>query len=227
MSEPTTVVTDYLLAVLALAVAFRLWAPRAGTSAAGRLWAAGFVALAVAAIVGGTWHAIPDGSWPAVRHTLWSVTYVGIGVVDLLILAGATRAVLTPPAARVLLLLLTVRFLVYTGLVVSLREFRYVALEFGGTVLLLLAFALYLARRGDPAARFVLGGALLSLLGGLVLWLRVSLHPSFNNNDLYHVIQAGGLWLYYRAARLLPDAGRPRRAIATVGAAAPEPVSGA
>ena len=211
MSEPTTVLTDYVLAAVALVVAWRLVHSRPRASVPGRWWAASFVALAVAALVGGTRHGIPHDVLPAVRRLLWSFTYVTIGLADLLILAGATRAALTRWTGTAVLALLAARFLAYAGLVVGLRDFRLVAAEFGGTVLLLLVFALELARRREPAAAFVFGGALLSSAGGLVLALGVSLHPRFNNNDLFHVIQAASVWLFFRAAQRLRsrgDAGR-------------------
>lgn len=203
MSEPTTVLTDYALGAIALAVAWRIHSVRPLASTPGRLWAASFLALAVAALVGGTWHGIPRDVLPPVRSLLWSITYVAIGVADLLILAGATRAALTRWTATTVLALLGARFLAYAGLVVGLRDFRLIAVEFGGTVLLLFVFALDLARRREPAAPFVLGGALLSFAGGLVLALGVTPHVSFNGNDLFHVIQAAGVWLFFQAARRL------------------------
>ncbi len=42
-----------------------------------------------------------------------------------------------------------------------------------------------------------------SLLGVVVLVFRLSPHPLFNHNDLYHVIQMGGLICLYRGAVLL------------------------
>jgi len=207
MSEPTTVFTDYLLAGVALALAWRLSRLRPRASVPGRFWAASFAALAVAALVGGTWHGIPADTAPALRYFLWSITYVAIGVADLLLLAGATRAALAPWAGSAVLSVLTIRFLAYAGLVAGLRQFRFVAVEFGVTLLLLLAFSLDLARRREPAAAFALGGVALSFAGGLVLALGVSPHPRFNSNDLFHVIQTGGVWLFFQAALLLRSRG--------------------
>ena len=207
MSEPTTVFTDYVLAGVALALAWRLSRLRPRASVPGRFWAASFAALAVAALVGGTWHGIPADTAPALRYFLWSITYVAIGVADLLMLAGATRAALTPWTGAAVLTVLTIRFLAYAGLVASLRQFRFVAVEFGVTLLLLLAFSLDLARRREPAAAFALGGVALSFAGGLVLALGVSPHPRFNSNDLFHVIQTGGVWLFFQAALLLRSRG--------------------
>jgi hypothetical protein len=39
-----------------------------------------------------------------------------------------------------------------------------------------------------------------SFAGLAVLVLKLSLHPDFNHNDLYHVIQMGGLFCLYRGA---------------------------
>ncbi len=42
-----------------------------------------------------------------------------------------------------------------------------------------------------------------SLLGLAVLVLKLSPHPHFNQNDLYHGIQLGGLYCLYRGAKRL------------------------
>jgi hypothetical protein len=55
----------------------------------------------------------------------------------------------------------------------------------------------------------------ISLVGLAVLVLKLSPHPQFNHNDLYHVIQMGGLYSLYRAAILLgglSNNGREREA---------------
>ena len=43
----------------------------------------------------------------------------------------------------------------------------------------------------------------ISLFGLAILALKLSPHPRFNHNDLYHVIQMGGLYCLYRGALLL------------------------
>lgn len=46
-------------------------------------------------------------------------------------------------------------------------------------------------------------GIFVSGVGLAVLVGKLSLHEHFNQNDLYHVIQMGGLYCLYRGARLL------------------------
>lgn len=207
MSEPTTVLTDYALAAVALALAWRL--ARTRPSLPARLWAAAFAVLAAAAVAGGTWHAIPRGFLPELRELLWSVTYLAIGLADLLLLAGAATAALRGRARLVALALACTRLVVYVPWLLARRDFTVVTLEFGVTLALLAALGLALLWRREPAAVAVLAGAAVTLAGGLALALRVSLHPHFNNNDLFHVVQMAGLWLFFRGALLLRDHGAP------------------
>jgi hypothetical protein len=203
MNEPTTVLTDYLLASLALVLAWRLSRSSSHPTAPRALWGASFLVLAIAALVGGTWHGIPPDAAPALRRLLWSFTYVAIGLADLFTLAGATLVALAGGRRLVVLALLTGRFLVSVALILERRDFRDVAFEYAVTLLLLLAFGVDLARRGERSARFVLGGVLVSFAGGLAQSLRLDLHPRFNHNDLFHLVQMAGLWLLFRAGLLL------------------------
>ena len=206
VNEPTTLLTDYLLAALAFVLARRLSRSRWLPSVSRLLWAASFLAIAVAALFGGTWHGIPPTAVPALRYHLWSITYVTIGIADCLILAGAARATLPRGPRAAALALLTGRFLVYAALILGQRGFRYVGYDYLVTLLLLLVFGFDLRRRGEPAAAFVLGGALVSLAGGLIEALHVRLHPQFNENDLFHVVQMVGIWLFYLGGLRLRDA---------------------
>ena len=56
-----------------------------------------------------------------------------------------------------------------------------------------------------PSATWILAGVLVSMLGALFQQGRVSIHPHFNHNDLYHVIQTGAMYLLYRGGLLLRE----------------------
>lgn len=202
MNEPATVATDYLLAGLSGFVAWRLLST-AAPSLPARLWAAGFAVLAVAAVAGGTWHAIHPGELPAVRHQLWTVTYLSIGLADLLMLAGTARAALERGLFALAAAALLGKFLAYAWAILAYRDFKHVGYEYAATLLLLFGLALW--RRAEPAAAWLLAGVLVSFAGGLVQALKLAPHRHFNHNDLFHVIQMGGVWLFFRAAQLLRD----------------------
>jgi hypothetical protein len=63
-------------------------------------------------------------------------------------------------------------------------------------------------RRGDrPGATWILAGLGVSVAAALVQRSGFALHPHFNHNDLYHVVQMLGTWLLYRGGRDLPATG--------------------
>jgi hypothetical protein len=96
-------------------------------------------------------------------------------------------------------------FLGYAVLILTSREFRYVGWDYLVTLVILLALGLDFMRRGEPAAGFVVAGVLVSATAALAQYLRISPHPWFNHNDVYHVIQTAGVWLFFRAGLLLHD----------------------
>ena len=134
-----------------------------------------------------------------------AITYTFIGLADLLILAGAARAALPRGPRLAALVLLTGGFLAYVALILAHHDFLYVGWDYLGTLLFLLVFGLDLVRRGEPGAGFVLGGVLASGAGALVQYLRITLHPQFNDNDLFHVLQMAGVWLFFRGGLRLRD----------------------
>ena len=95
IAEPTTLVSDFVLAAVAMALAVRLH--RAGAwrdGRARRLWSAAFLAGAVAALAGGIVHGFSGALTPWVHDVLWKTVLAGTGLAGALILAGAGIATL-------------------------------------------------------------------------------------------------------------------------------------
>ena len=59
--------------------------------------------------------------------------------------------------------------------------------------------------RHAMSALWMAGGMLVSFMAAAVQVNGVALHDHFNHNHLYHVIQMGGMYLFYRGALLLKD----------------------
>jgi len=59
------------------------------------------------------------------------------------------------------------------------------------------------ARERSQGISWLKRGVVVSVMGLAVLVAKLSIHEHFNQNDLYHVIQMGGLYCLYRGARLL------------------------
>src|SRR5207245_5815931 len=93
ISEPATVVTDYLLAIVALFFArglFRAAGPSSRRCV--KLWACGFLILAAAALTGGTFHGGAFYLADSVRRALWNSTVYFIGFASALMVAGTAAS---------------------------------------------------------------------------------------------------------------------------------------
>ncbi|MGB5658271.1 MAG: hypothetical protein WBO54_02225 [Thermoanaerobaculia bacterium] len=209
ISEPITMVTDYLVTLLAASLGIHLIIEgRARSCRAEALWGWAFMATALGALAGGTSHGfvqqLGDEGW----QNLWKVTVYAIGAASFLLLAGALVASFSGPWRRLLLLVAFFKLLGYLWWMASHDDFRFVINDYGSTMLLVLLLQIWQwwARR-DPSAPWVVGGILVSFGASLIQQSGFALHQHFNHNDIFHVIQLLALWLLYRGGRLLNDGG--------------------
>ena len=187
MSEPVTALTDYALAVLTAWLAMRLFTSR---EIAVRLWAAAFVALAVGAFLGGTWHGFLQSD------LLWKTTVLSVGVATFCMVAGSAFATLRGNAVQILA---AIKLVAFSAWMLFHDEFIYVVIDSGA------AFAVVAALHLWRFNGWILAGVAVSILAAVVQASGIALHRHFNHNDLYHVVQMAAMVLLYRGARLLAD----------------------
>jgi hypothetical protein len=60
-------------------------------------------------------------------------------------------------------------------------------------------------RHQVESAKWILSGVAVSVLSAAIQRSGYDVHVHFNHNDLYHVVQIAGLYLFYRGASLLPN----------------------
>jgi hypothetical protein len=214
MTEPTTVLTDYLLGAVLLILAWRaLRQDRHDPRTARRLWAWGFVTLGLSALAGGTWHGFSGRLGAGSAAALWKGTVYLVGVTDLLMLWGSAAAALSRRVRPYVVAAVVAKFLVYAVFMIGHDEFRYVVYDYvPSMVAILLIHAVPGSLRNDPGARFILAGIVLSFVAALVQLVRLAPHPHFNHNDLYHVIQIAACCVLYRGVIRLRDRGALVRA---------------
>lgn len=199
--------TDYALAVLALVLGVLL--VRHAVASDGRAqgaWAAAFATTAAGAVTGGTWHGFADFMEARVRRGLWKATQLLLGLTGLAMVAGAALAVARGSLLAVLLAAAAAKFAVYARVVASRDDFGVVVKDYGASmaaVAVMQTISLLLWRA--PAAPWILAGIGVALAGSLVQARRMSPHPRFNHNDLFHLVQMAAIWLFYRGGLLLAD----------------------
>jgi hypothetical protein len=214
IAEPTTTLTDYMLAALGFVCAARLLPSARGAGRRSVAWWAGALgAMGLAALLGGTLHGFGPRMGAGGRAGLWLATYYSIGVANFALLAGAACAALEGAARHGLMALLVLRLIAYAALLTRFRDFRYVVYDYALTLGLLLALSFARPLRSG-ASRWIRAGVAVCFVGALIQRSGLALHTHFNHNDLFHVVQMLGAWLFYRSGRLLRDVGasRPARA---------------
>jgi MFS family permease len=208
LSEPTTLVSNWVLAAVALTLGARLHRAGAGPEGrARRLWAAAFVAGAAAALAGGAVHGFAASLTPVGHAVLWKTVLVGVGLAGSLILAGAVLATLTGPWRTAFLAGAAGQLAVYLALVSGSNDVRLAVWNGAVTILALLALAPAAASHAPRRLAWILLALGLSA-AGLVVQRSELAAGILNHNDVCHVLQTAALWPFYRAGLLLHDRGR-------------------
>ena len=205
MTEPITMLTDYVLGVLALAFGYgMLCKNRIDGQLARSLWAYAFLSLSLSALVGGTYHGF---QWQD-NHgdLLWKATTLSMGFTSLFMTASVVYANCGGRMRRSWLVIAGIKFLIYLGLVMTRDDFLLVIADYGSVMLAILVIALIqIFRRTRPEAPWLAAGVGVSLIAAGVQASDISLHERFNHNDLFHVIQIPALYLFLRGGLLLTD----------------------
>jgi hypothetical protein len=149
LSEPTTLVTDYVLAVFSAIFGIALL--RSRTHRGTLLWSIGFLSLAAAGLTGGSFHGFRLMMSESAHRSLWNITCILIGASAGFMISGA----LTGP----------------------------------------------LSRHGKNT-RWHAAGLVVSIAGLVIQQGHLSLHPSFNHNDLFHCVQIVALFCFFRGAQM-------------------------
>ena len=200
ISEPSTSLTDYLLAAVAFALGARLWVGAATAAAsARRLWAAAFLAGGAAAAAGGTVHGFRASLAPSLEKTLWAGCLMAAALAGALLVASAARHVLQSAGRQSVLVGVTLVLIVQLGVLFVEPVTRHAVWAGAFWIAALLALvASSAAGRAALLAPLALGLALVG--AGLVVqragW---GLHAHFNHNDVAHVLMTAALWPIYRA----------------------------
>ncbi len=207
ITEPTTLVTDYLLAALGVWFGWRLVSGGREAGETSRIfWGASCLALAVAAAAGGTSHGFAgylggsEGTW------VWKLTLFSTGLSSAAMLAAAVLARLAGAARVAALGLVVAKLAVYLAWMSVHDGFVFVIADYAPSMLAVVALLALPGRHGRlPGAGWVAAGVAVSFAGAAVQQSGFSLHRHFNHNDLFHLIQMAGLYLLYRGGALLRD----------------------
>jgi hypothetical protein len=194
-----TVATDAALALANALFSVRLL-KILGTPA--RFWAAGFLASAAAALLGGIYHGFGAALGPATTAVTWQATEFAIGIASLCLLVAVVELYAVGPWLQRLRLFACAKFLVYAIFAAFSDDYLLAVADSAATLLISVALAARALRLWrHPAAGWLLAGYALSILAAAAQASGLRLHEHFSHNDLYHLIQLIAMAFLYRAGR--------------------------
>ncbi len=207
ITEPTTMLTDYLLGLFTVILAVRLFKLNENQQENSiLLWAGALVATAIAAFLGGTSHGFALHFSDFAKTAIWKATVYSIGLASFFMLSGTLFAAVANPLRKLLLGLILLKFLVYAGWMVSHDEFKYVIFDYAPAMLGVVLLQLYAySKWKHKSAVWLISGVLISFSAAGIQMSGFTIHQHFNHNDLFHVIQIGANYLLYRGATMLKD----------------------
>ena len=219
MTEPMTLLTDYLLGGLSFRFASRLVRSPEVAGAAGvnhasgtscvavRLWGFALAGVAAAAFAGGTYHGFARELGALTAGILWKLTTISMGVASFFLLASTFTASFRPPVRTWLVAAAVVKLAVYVVWMLGHDDFAYVIYEYGSTLMVVFALSAAGCVQGSRGHRWrIIGGIAVSIAAALLQQSGVRVHRHFNHNDLMHVVQMAGVWLLYQGGARLRDA---------------------
>tara|TARA_B100000749_G_scaffold280223_1_gene275344 strand:- start:48254 stop:48904 length:651 start_codon:yes stop_codon:yes gene_type:complete len=202
ITEPMTLITDYLLAGTSFYAFFLIKRSRNFNSLRS-YWMTAFFALGFAALLGGTSHGFRLFITDFEKSIIWKLTLFNVFKASLALSLIFLMQVFSGQWMSRIKIILWLKFFIFLFLAVFVSDqFIIAILDYFPALLITggVSLKLWLGRNKTYYRYFVLAVGL-SFVGAIVQMLKVSLHLHFNHNDIYHIIQIVALWGFYTGAR--------------------------
>jgi hypothetical protein len=207
ITEPTTTLTDYAIAIVAfILTGFLLRVGWRRQQISVCLWAIAFGCVAIAAALGGTCHGFTLILGEPTSTNLWQIMIYTLSLASFAMLAGTFFSSVSKrwrPWA--LLAAMTKSAVVWISLI-RLPEFEVVAIDYVAAMVIVLLLQFHaLTDASTGAARWLVAGILISGVAVAILGSGLTVAQFFNHTDCYHLVQLFGLGLLYQGAKQLKD----------------------
>ena len=208
ITEPMTTATDFLITAFTFWFAAQLLMPQRNRDhLSRRCWGFAFVFLGLGALFGGANHGFAAYLQQVWLDLIWRGALYSLGFAMFFMLIGTVSgSVPDRTLRRALYGYSTVVCVVFIGWSIDHDDFVYAVLNNLSTFVIVIALQVSaLIRYKAESAKWILSGVAVSLVSAAIQRSGFDLHIHFNHNDLYHVVQIAGLYLFYRGASVLQD----------------------
>jgi hypothetical protein len=199
LTEPITMLTDYMLSLLSLWFASEVWRKLKGQEKIAALfWLGAFTFSGLAALFGGTHHGFTNFYSEGLGANLWLATCLAINCANLFLCLTTTIG----HKSKVWLGIFVVKFFIFVVLTLAYANFILAALDYLLTLIVLLTLNGYRFKlTRAPHNLKILQGVIVAFVGIGIQLSGFGLHEHFNHNDIFHIIQMFSSYLFYRGCR--------------------------
>lgn len=200
-SERITMLTDFLLALVAIALAIPLLLRyRANGDPSVLFWALAFLSTAAAAVAGGIFHGTRLHVAQAVADRLWRLTVLLTIPVSLCLLLAGAFSLPTGVLRSVVIVAAVMKALAVLRLLRRTASFAVVTIDAGISLVLLALLVMGAILWGEVGREgiWTLGGVGIAVAGAAVQQKGLGEGRPFDHNDIFHLAQALACWFFYR-----------------------------
>ena len=168
------------------------------------LFAALFASLALASVLGGTYHGFFSEAHSWLGDVLWLSTLLAIGFVSFFNWLVAAQLQLTQPMFRRVFWIAAIQLLVYAVYVIFVsREFFTASINAVPAMIFLFVGYARLIREGIGRPGWLgIAGIITAFAGAIMQQMNIGIHPDyFSHNALYHVVQFSAFALLFASVR--------------------------
>jgi hypothetical protein len=200
ITEPMTMITDYMITILTVVVSLLL--VRFELSLSQIFWIMALLFTGLASLGGGTSHGFKEFLGEKNSHQLWKWSVALIGLANLFMIWGSLPLF---SLFSILVILAFIQLLVFLyWFLLKNDSFIVVIMNYIPSMLVVAAIQIYFMLQGSTAALYFLLGILVSLIAaGIQISLKGKLPKWFNHNDLFHLVQMIAIWCFYIGIKLL------------------------
>ena len=203
LHEPTTTITDLIIFGLGLYFACGVYEHYSIYGTAVHFHFAGtFLFMGLAGLFGALTHGFGPDISQRNHQFLWRITLVCIGLTTVFMLLGGLTHILPDPS--------WIHWLPVIGLIIFIAaifkndKFKTVVLFYvPGMILVLVMMVVSYFTTHNDGALWIIASIVIGFVGAGIQQSGFSLHTHFNHNDIYHVIQMGGMILLYKGTIVL------------------------
>ena len=203
ITEPMTLATDYLIGAVALSLSWKLFKSWKEDRIEGkRLWALALLFTGCGAFFGGTYHGFKEVLGETISDILWRLTLLSTGLVSLYMALGSIHTMTGSKYLKVARIVTGIKFAAYATTTIFFTKFLLVIIDYGSVMLFMFGLSAYTAlKHKSQSAKWAVLAVITSFIAAAIQQLGPDLHQHFNHNDLYHIVQTGGVTLFYLSAK--------------------------